>query len=105
MKARQFLEAADTLVTGRVGKYGVAEARWPHYGRRRIFVAAERDVHQGTLRAQRLPEHPPALRKALRGKGADELERYQAGSLTPPVVSRNRSVACCGGWRGLAAGD
>jgi hypothetical protein len=28
-----------------------------------MFVVAERNVHQGTLRAQRLPEHPPALRK------------------------------------------
>ncbi len=82
-KARQLLEAADTLVTGRIGKYGVAESQWPHYGRRRMFVVAERDVHQGTLRAQRLPEHPPALRKALHGRGADRLEPEQLPSLLP----------------------
>ncbi|MBA3262350.1 MAG: hypothetical protein H0T69_07780 [Thermoleophilaceae bacterium] len=88
-KARQFLEAADTLVTGRVGKYGVAEAKWPHYGRRRMFVVAERDVHQGTLRAQRLPEHPPALRKAMRGKGAEKLESEQVAGLLPEAFMRN----------------
>jgi hypothetical protein len=47
---------ADRIMTGRVGKWGVPEAA---YGRRRTFVVSERDVHQGTLRAQRLPNTRP----------------------------------------------
>jgi hypothetical protein len=38
------------------GEVGVPEAA---YGRRRTFVVSERDVHQGTLRAQRLPNTRP----------------------------------------------
>jgi Replication-relaxation len=87
-KATQFLSAADRIMTGRVGKWGVPEAAWPAYGRRRTFVLSERDVHQGTLRARRLPEHPPALRKALRGRRADGLEPEQVASLLPPAFLR-----------------
>ena len=81
-------QAADRIMTGRVGKWGVPEAAWPHYGRRRIFVVAERDVHQGTLRAQRLPEHPPALRKALSGRGSGRLQPEQVASLLPTAFLR-----------------
>ena len=84
-KARQFLRAADEVVTGRVGKWGTPEASWPCYGRRRIFCLAERDVHMGSLRAQRLPEQPPALRRALSGKGGDRLAPEQVASLLPPA--------------------
>jgi hypothetical protein len=87
-KARQFLAAADTRVTGRIGTYGVTEGKWPHYGRRRIFVLAERDIHHGILRAQRLPEHPPVLRKALRGKGAEKLVPEQVPNLLPTAFLR-----------------
>lgn len=86
-KALQFLRAADRIMTGRIGKWGVPEATWPAYGRRRLFVMSELDAHQGTLRAQRLPEHPPALRKALGGRrGAVKPE--QVGSLLPLAFLR-----------------
>jgi Replication-relaxation len=85
-KALSFLKAADRNMTGRVGKWGVPEAAWPAYGRRRMFVVAERDVHQGTLRTQRLPEHPPALRKALTGTA--RLNPDQVASLLPTVFLR-----------------
>jgi Replication-relaxation len=85
-RAGQFLRAADRIVTGRVGKWGVPEAAWPAYGRRRMFVVAERDVHQGTLRAQRLPEHPPALRKAL--SGGARFNPEQVAGLLPPAFLR-----------------
>jgi DNA-directed RNA polymerase specialized sigma24 family protein len=49
--------------------------------RRRAVILAERDVHQRTLRAQRLPEHPPALRKALTGSA--RLNPEQVASLLP----------------------
>jgi hypothetical protein len=89
-KAVQFLRAADRIMTGRVGKWGVPEAAWPAYGRRRMFVVAERDVHQGTLRAQRLPEHPPALRAAVTRRGA-RLTPEQVASLLPFPFLRARA--------------
>ena len=91
-KALQFLKAADRIMTGRIGKWGVPEAAWPAYGRRRLFVVAERDIHQGTLRAQRLPEHPPALRKALSGRRADALLPEQVASLLPPAFLRRQHL-------------
>jgi hypothetical protein len=87
-QATQFLSAADRIMTGRFGKWGVPEAAWPAYGRRRTFVVSERDVHQGTLRARRLPEHPPVLRKALRGTGGARLEPEQVATLLPSAFLR-----------------
>jgi hypothetical protein len=74
------------------GSGGVPEAA---YGRRRTFVVSERDVHQGTLRAQRLPEHPPALRRALHGHVANRpgRSRSQACFRRPSSDSRRH------GWR------
>jgi len=86
--AGQFLRAADRIVTGRVGKWGTPEATWPAYGRRRIFVVAERDIHQGSLRAQRLPEHPPALRRSLGGAAGERLCQDQVPSLLPAAYLR-----------------
>ena len=91
-KARKLLKAADRIMTGRIGKWGVPEAAWPAYGRRRMFVVAERDIHQGTFRAQRLPEHPPALRKALSGRRADALLPEQVASLLPPAFLRRQHL-------------
>ena len=82
-KALEFLKAADGALTGRIGKWGVPEGQWPAYGRRRLFVVAERDVHQTTLRAQRLPEHPPELRASLSGKRTAKLAPEQIASLIP----------------------
>jgi hypothetical protein len=80
-KARGFLAAADKLVTGRVGGWGSPEASWSHHGRQRIFVVCERDLHQRTLRALRLPELPPELRSQNRRKKAARLEPEQVPSL------------------------
>jgi len=90
-RAQAFLRAADPVVTGRIGKWGVAEAGWPHYGRRRIFFVSEIDAHRGTLRALRLPEHPPALRRALQGRGAEKLRPEQVPSLVPAMFLRRGS--------------
>jgi hypothetical protein len=54
--------------------------------RQRLVAVAERDVHQGTLRTQRLPDHPPALRKALTGTARPNTE--QVASLLPTVFLR-----------------
>jgi hypothetical protein len=90
-KARRFMAAADTRMTGRIGTYGVPEAKWPYHGRRRIFLVAEREIHHGLLRALRLPEHPPMLRKALAGKGAEKLTAEQVPTLLPATYVRQRA--------------
>jgi Replication-relaxation len=87
-KAQQFLRVADGVVTGRLGKWGIPEASWPHYGRRRLFVVSELDAHQGTLRALRLPEHPPALRRGLHGPRGAALKPEQVPSLVPSPFLR-----------------
>ena len=52
-----------------------------------MFFAAERDLHQGTLRMLKLPEWPPELRERmglLRGQAPGErsrLEFHQVGLL------------------------
>jgi DNA-directed RNA polymerase specialized sigma24 family protein len=57
--------------------------------RRRAAVLAELDVHRGTLRALRLPEQPPALRGALRGRRGSTLAPEQVPSLVPaPFLKR-----------------
>lgn len=87
-KARQFLALADRLMTGRIATWGNDEATWPHYGRKRLFVVAERDVHMGTLRALRLPEHPPALRRKLAGRKGEKLVVEQVPWFLPPAFRR-----------------
>jgi protein involved in plasmid replication-relaxation len=82
-KAQQFLRAADNVITGRLGKWGTPEASWAALGRRRIFFVSEIDAHQGTLRALRLSEHPPALRRSLRGRRGAALQPEQVPSLVP----------------------
>ena len=75
-------------MTGRVATWGKERGSWPHYGRRRLFVVAERDVHVGSLRALRLPEHPPELRRKLGGRRAEALVPEQVAYLLPPVLRR-----------------
>ncbi len=59
------LLAADHEMTGWVaGLVGKLEDR-VYVGRQRTWFAWERDVHQGSLRAWRLPDLPPRARKAL----------------------------------------
>ncbi len=82
-KARQFLRSADNVITGRLGKWGTPEASWAALGRRRMFFVSEIDAHQGTLRALRLPEHSPALRRSLRRHRGTALEPEQVPSLLP----------------------
>src|SRR3712207_161150 len=58
---------ADTVVRGRVASLEDRQASWPYPGRRRMFFAAERDIHEGSLRAFMLPELPAAARRAGQG--------------------------------------
>jgi hypothetical protein len=69
-QALDFLKLADSQVTGAIGVKGTEIAEWQHPARERMFFVAERDLHSGTLRALRLPTHPPKVRAAL-GERAD----------------------------------
>lgn len=57
--ANGFMEGADRQVTGRVANPSAPEASWPYPARQRMFFAAERDVHEGSLRAWKLQPEPP----------------------------------------------
>ena len=59
------LVAADHEMTGwAAGLVGKLEDRI-YVGRQRTWFVCERDIHQGSLRAWRLPDLPPTARKAL----------------------------------------
>jgi hypothetical protein len=60
-KSGRFLKAAGRIITGRIGTRGVPESAWRAYGRRRLSVVAERDVHEGSVRAQRLAGAPSGV--------------------------------------------
>jgi hypothetical protein len=64
-QAIDFLKLADAQVTGAIGVKGTEIAEWQHPARERMFFVAERDLHSGSLRALRLPRHPPKVRMAL----------------------------------------
>ena len=85
-------------MSGRLGEGGQPEESWNHLGRKRIFFAAERDLHQGTLRVLKLPEWPPALRERMalrRGQAAGErsrLEFHQVGLLGGDELMRKAAA-------------
>jgi hypothetical protein len=59
--AMSFMQAADRHVTGRLALPGTPETSWPHPGRERMLFVAERDIHEGSQRAWKLPREPPHL--------------------------------------------
>jgi len=59
-QAFSFMRAADKEVTGRLATPGTPESSWARPGRERMLFAAERDVHEGNLRAWKLPAEPAA---------------------------------------------
>ena len=66
-KAREFVDAADDVVTGAVVVPGTGAEHWEYPGRERMFFVCERDAHIGTLRGYRMPRHPRAARAAIGG--------------------------------------
>jgi hypothetical protein len=68
--AMGLVRIADRAVTARLAKPGSEETEWPHPGRRAMFFAVERDIHEESLQAFQLPEFPPALRERLHGRKA-----------------------------------
>ena len=58
---------ADALVRGRIASLEDRQGAWPYPGRKRMFFCAERDVHEGSLRAFMLSELPAAVRREAAG--------------------------------------
>jgi hypothetical protein len=85
-KARAFIDAADTAITGAVLTPGTAPEHWEYPGRERTFFVCERDVHLGTLRSYRLPRYPPDVRKAQRGDHRRSRNRPEPEQL--PLLER-----------------
>ncbi len=65
----QLARAADRVVTGTIARSGRPPSEWNYMGRKRMFFAAERDLHLGTLRMLKLPVLPPAVREAEAVRG------------------------------------
>ena len=63
----RLVKIADDILTTRVAKAGTPELDWPFPGRQGIVFAVERDIHEGSLRALALPDHPPELRIRVDG--------------------------------------
>lgn len=57
-----FMRAADREVTGRLAQPGTSERTWPYPGRERMLFVAELDVHEGNMRAWKLPAKPTDVR-------------------------------------------
>lgn len=63
-RARECTRRADLILTACRAYPGEYPADWEYPGRERIFYAAERDVHHGSLSAWGLPRLPPEVRVA-----------------------------------------
>ena len=85
-KARAFIDAADTAITGAIVTPGTAPEHWEYPGRERTFFVCERDVHMGTLRSYRLPHYPPEVRQAERGDHRRSKNRPEPDQL--PLLER-----------------
>jgi len=74
-KARAFARAADARVTGAIGTAGRPPEEWHYPGRRSTYFVAERDAHEGLMRAWRMPALPPRVRRPLGlGDALEELD-------------------------------
>jgi len=84
------VEIADRALTTRVAKAGTPEADWPFPGRRSVLFAVEPDIHEASLRAFAVPQHPPDLRARISemGQAAGELREVQF--IDPGVLPERR---------------
>jgi hypothetical protein len=79
---------ADRVLTARIAKAGTDELEWPFPGRRGILFVLERDIHQGSLRALAVPEHPPELRMRLEGPDGKTCRPRRVHIVEPRLLQR-----------------
>ncbi len=84
------VKSADDVLTTRIAKAGTPELDWPFPGRRSILFAVERDIHEGSLRAIALPEHPPELRVRLQGPEGRMCKPRRVQIVEPRLLARDR---------------
>jgi hypothetical protein len=84
--AMALVRIADRAVTARLAKPGSEETEWPHPGRRAMFFAVERDIHQESLEAFQLPEFPPELRERLHGRKARPCRPQRVHIIEPRLL-------------------
>jgi hypothetical protein len=65
-RARRCAELADAAVVACRAYAGEYPSNWEYVGRSRTLFAAERDLHEGLMRAYGVPSLPPAVRMAAR---------------------------------------
>jgi hypothetical protein len=82
----RLIQVADRAITARHGKPGTEEAEWPSPTRRAMFFALERDIHEGSLAALQLPEHPPDVRVRLNGRNARECHPWDVHIIDPRLL-------------------
>jgi hypothetical protein len=84
-QARAFCRAADAQFTGRIISLRAPPDQWRYPGRERTYFCCERDVHERSLRAWRLPPLPPDIRAELGGEREPE---PQPAELLPAALVR-----------------
>jgi hypothetical protein len=66
-RARRCAELADAALVACRAYAGEYPSNWEYVGRSRTLFVAERDLHEGSMRAYGVPSLPPAVRMAARG--------------------------------------
>jgi hypothetical protein len=84
----ELVERADKVVTARLAKAGEGEGDWPCPGRKAMFFALERDVHEGSLEALQLSEQPPHVRVRLGGPGDSACRPWRVHIIEPRLIGR-----------------
>lgn len=99
----QFMSAADHELTGHRWHPSVDPDEYEYVGRRHILFAIERDVHQGSLDAWRLPTYPrdhsarTAEVRRVRLPGSDtSTTQPRALTLTGPPLDASPDVETAG---------
>jgi hypothetical protein len=66
-RARRCAELADAALVACRAYAGEYPSNWEYVGRSRTLFAAERDLHEGSVRAYGVPSLPPGVRMTARG--------------------------------------
>jgi hypothetical protein len=91
-RARDCARAADQLLCACRAYAGEYPFDWEYPGRERILFAGERDMHEGSPRAYRVPRLPPAIRVTA-AHGDPRVGESTAESCEVPMPSAPSTTA------------